>query len=151
MSSSTSSSPIHALFVTEGLMKLAGGLIFIGSPRTILGLAMTPAPAAGPRSAAFPPAALLLTRMLGTQTLTLGAAMLLAAPAGRAARRVVSWTVLVRDAALLAVLGAQLLLPGAARDAPGALSTPGLRSWILEITPFFLGHLWLLLRRPAWF
>jgi hypothetical protein len=122
-------------------MKLVGGVIFIGSPRTILNMAM---------SAPLPPSTLLLTRMLGTQTFTLGVAMLLASPpAAAASRRVVYWTVCIRDATLVAVLSWQLLC--GEKDIPLALSRTGLRSWILEIAPFLLGHLWVLLRRPNWF
>jgi hypothetical protein len=124
-------------------MKLAGGLIFVGSPRTILNLAMPPP---------LPPAALLLTRMLGTQTFTLGIALLLAssrAPAAVASRRVVYWTVFARDATLLAVLGWQFCFGES--DTPLALSRKGLRSWIMEIAPFMIGHLWVLVQRPQWF
>jgi hypothetical protein len=138
-----SSSPIRGLFITEGLMKLAGGLIFIGSPRTILAMAMPPP---------IPSSSLLLTRMLGTQTFTLGISMLLAssnAPAAVASRRVVYWTIFARDATLVAALGWQLWLGDS--DAPLALSREGLKSWILEITPFLFGHLWILMQRPQWF
>ncbi|KAH8678386.1 hypothetical protein BX600DRAFT_532266 [Xylariales sp. PMI_506] len=184
-----SSSPLRELLITEGLMKLAGGLIFIGSPRTILNVVLPTsteaatavkgsgknAPNRTMRAPTATAAATLLTRMLGTQTFTLGIAMLLASrgdAASVASRRVVYWTVCARDATLVAVLGWQLLrqqrLPkngrvsddelegslgsgGVEEEAPLQLSSAGLRSWIAEIAPFLTGHLWLLLLRPQWF
>jgi hypothetical protein len=129
--------------LTEGVLKLIGGFIFIHSPRNILSLAM-PQP--------FPSSSLLLVRMLGTQTATLGACLLLASaktPAAVASRRTAYWTVFIRDATLVAVLGWQLLFADV--DQPLGLTREGLRIWIAEISPFMIGHLWVLLRRPQWF
>ncbi|KAI5924507.1 hypothetical protein F4810DRAFT_127289 [Camillea tinctor] len=137
-------SPLRALCLTEGLMKLAGGLIFIASPQTPLAVAVAPP---------IPSSALLLTRLLGTQTLTLGVALLLvSAPSARAvgSRRVVYWTVFARDATLLTILALQLFAGDNNSDLLG-FTPGGLRVWISELTPFFLGHLWVLLRRPHWF
>ncbi|KAI0599476.1 hypothetical protein F4775DRAFT_550023 [Biscogniauxia sp. FL1348] len=137
-------SPLRAMFLTEGLMKLAGGLIFIASPQIPLAVAVAPP---------MPSSAMLLTRLLGTQTLTLGVALLLAsAPSARAvgSRRLVYWTVFARDATLLTVLALQLWNGDSGSDA-ARFTSAGLRVWISEITPFFLGHLWVLLRKPHWF
>lgn len=143
MAATQPGSPMRGLLLTEGVMKLAGGFIFIVSPRTILGMAMpTPAPSS----------ALLLTRMLGTQTFTLGVCLLLASantPSAVASRKLAYWTVFTRDASLVAILGWQLLLGDV--DAPLGLTRKGLQGWIGEIVPFMLGHLWVLLRRPGWF
>jgi hypothetical protein len=138
-----SNGPIRGLLLTEGTLKLIGGSIFILSPHTVLNMVM-PSPC--------PPSALLLTQMLGTQTLTLGVCMLLAsstAPSAIASRRIVYWTVFTRDAALIAVLGWELCF-GRSDTALG-LTKEGLRSWILEILPFLLGHWWILMRRSGWF
>ncbi|KAI2465598.1 hypothetical protein F4781DRAFT_18147 [Annulohypoxylon bovei var. microspora] len=140
---SKSASPLRLLFLNEGVMKLAGGLIFIVSPQTPLSVAV---------AAPIPPSALLLTRLLGTQTLTLGISMLLASartPKAVSSRRVVYWTVFARDATLVTVLALQLWF-GDNSDAAG-FSSKGLRSWLAELMPFCLGHLWILTTKPHWF
>ncbi|KAI1506036.1 hypothetical protein F5X99DRAFT_366927 [Biscogniauxia marginata] len=142
--SSAPHSPLRALCLTEGLMKLAGGLIFIASPQTPLAVAVAPP---------IPSSAVLLTRLLGTQTLILGVALLLAAahsPKAAGSRRIVYWTVFARDATLLTVLALQLWFGENDNDALG-FTSGGLRAWISELTPFLLGHLWILLRKPHWF
>ncbi|KAI6091711.1 hypothetical protein F4821DRAFT_225420 [Hypoxylon rubiginosum] len=141
--SSTSASPLRSLFLTEGVMKLAGGLMFIVSPQTPLSVAV---------ALPIPPAALLLTRLLGTQTFTLGVSMLLASantPTAVASRRVVYWTVFARDATLVAVLASQYWFGYNA----GVLgfSPLGLCSWLAELMPFCIGHLWILTAKPHWF
>lgn len=136
-------SPIRGLMLTEGVLKLISGFIFIHSPQNVLSLAM-PQP--------FPPSSLLLVRMLGTQTATLGACLLLAStktPTAAATNRIAYWTVFIRDATLVAVLGWQLLFADA--DHPLGLTRKGLQMWMAEISPFMIGHLWVLLRRPQWF
>ncbi|KAI0830948.1 hypothetical protein F5Y06DRAFT_205673 [Hypoxylon sp. FL0890] len=141
--SSKSASPLRLLFLTEGVMKLAGGLIFMLSPQTPLAVAV---------AAPIPPSALLLTRLLGTQTFTLGISMLLASakrPKAVSSRRVVYWTVFARDATLATVLALQLWL-GDNVDALG-FSPSGLRAWLTELMPFCLGHLWILTTKPHWF
>ncbi|KAI1488577.1 hypothetical protein F5X96DRAFT_671513 [Biscogniauxia mediterranea] len=137
-------SPLRTLFLTEGLMKLAGGLVFIASPQTPLAVAVAPP---------IPSSAMLLTRLLGTQTLILGVSLLLASARSAravASRRVVYWTVFARDATLLTVLTLQLWVGDNGSDALG-FTSGGLRVWISELTPFFVGHLWILLRKPHWF
>ncbi|KAI2632659.1 hypothetical protein GGS26DRAFT_85771 [Hypomontagnella submonticulosa] len=141
--SSSPASPMRSLFLVEGLMKLAGGLMFMVSPQTPLSVAV---------AAPIPPSALLLTRLLGTQTFTLGISMLLASantPTAVSSRRIVYWTVFARDATLVTALTLQLWLG----DNTGALgfSPTGLRSWLAELMPFCLGHLWVLLAKPHWF
>ncbi|KAI1440673.1 hypothetical protein F5Y02DRAFT_402016 [Annulohypoxylon stygium] len=141
--SAKSTSPLGPLFLTEGLMKLAMGSVFIISPQTPLSAAV---------AAPIPSSALLLTRLLGTQTFTLGISMLLASsstPKAVASRRVVYWTVFVRDATLAAVLASQLLF-GENSDILG-FSVKGLRSWLAELMPFCLGHLWILTTKSHWF
>ncbi|KAI1088703.1 hypothetical protein F5B19DRAFT_470213 [Rostrohypoxylon terebratum] len=141
--SAESTSPLGALFLTEGLMKLAMGSVFMISPQTPLFAAV---------AAPIPPSALLLTRLLGTQTFTLGISMLLASsrtPKAIASRRVVYWTVFARDATLAAVLASQLLF-GENSDILG-FSVKGLRSWLAELMPFCLGHLWILTMKSHWF
>ncbi|KAI2616257.1 hypothetical protein GGR54DRAFT_610163 [Hypoxylon sp. NC1633] len=140
---SQSLSPMRTLFLIEGVMKLAGGLMFILSPKTPLGVAV---------AEPIPASALLLTRLLGTQTLTLGITLLLASartPAAVSSRRIVYWTVFARDATLATVLAAQLCF-GQNMDVLG-FTPAGLRSWLTELMPFCLGHLWVLLARPQWF
>ncbi|OTA96287.1 hypothetical protein M434DRAFT_392949 [Hypoxylon sp. CO27-5] len=141
--SSNPASPLRLLFLTEGVMKLLGGMVFIVSPQTPLAVAV---------AAPIPPAALLLTRLLGTQTLTLGISMLLASaktPKAESSRRVVYWTVFARDATLVTVLALQLWL-GDNVDALG-FSPRGLRAWLTELMPFCMGHLWILTTKPHWF
>ncbi|KAI1456519.1 hypothetical protein F4805DRAFT_226773 [Annulohypoxylon moriforme] len=140
---SPSPSPLRSLFLVEGVMKLAGGLVFIISPQTPLTVAV---------AAPIPPSALLLTRLLGTQTFTLGISMLLASartPKAVQSRRVVYWTIFARDATLVTVLMSQLLF-GDNSDALG-FSVNGLCAWLAELMPFCLGHLWVLTMRPHWF
>lgn len=135
--------PLPGLLATEGVLKLIGGFIFIFSPQRVLSLVM-PAP--------IPSSALLLVRMLGTQTATLGVCLLLTSPTTSTAvmsRRIAYWTVFIRDASLIAVLGWRLLLGDV--DQPLGLTRRGLQIWISELTPFMFGHLWVLLRRPHWF
>ncbi|KAI1135785.1 hypothetical protein F5Y05DRAFT_415785 [Hypoxylon sp. FL0543] len=141
--SSIPASPLRPLFLIEGVMKLAGGLMFMVSPQTPLAVAV---------AAPIPPSALLLTRLLGTQTFTLGVSMLLASaktPQAVSSRRVVYWTVFVRDATLATVLALQLW-SGDNGDALG-FSPGGLRAWLAELMPFCLGHLWILTMKPQWF
>ncbi|KAI4859357.1 hypothetical protein F4820DRAFT_168664 [Hypoxylon rubiginosum] len=141
--SSNPASPLRSLFITEGLMKLAGGLMFIISPQT---------PLSGAVALPMPPATLLLTRLLGTQTFTLGISMLLASaktPTAVSSRRVVYWTVFARDATLVTVLALQYWF-GDNVDALG-FSPKGLLGWLAELTPFCLGHLWILTAKPHWF
>ncbi|KAI1769768.1 hypothetical protein F4818DRAFT_435092 [Hypoxylon cercidicola] len=136
-------SPLRSLFLTEGVMKLAGGLMFVLWPQTPLSGAVAPP---------IPPAALLLTRLLGTQTFTLGISMLLASantPTAISSRRVVYWTVFARDATLVTVLALQYWF-GDNVDALG-FSPRGLRMWLAELMPFCLGHLWILTAKPHWF
>ncbi|KAI1471944.1 uncharacterized protein F4812DRAFT_200111 [Daldinia caldariorum] len=136
-------SPLRSLFLIEGLMKLAGGLVFILSPQTPLSVAV---------AAPIPPIALLLSRLLGTQTFTLGISMLLASartPTAASSRRIVYWTVFARDATLATVLALQLWL-GDNADVLG-FSPNGLRAWLAELMPFCLGHLWVLTAKSHWF
>ncbi|KAI1374810.1 hypothetical protein F4677DRAFT_156981 [Hypoxylon crocopeplum] len=136
-------SPLRTLFLIEGFMKLAGGLMFMISPETPLTVAV---------AAPIPPAALLLTRLLGTQTFTLGISMLLASartPAAQSSRRIVYWTIFARDATLATALALQLCF-GDNHDALG-FTPKGLRSWLTELMPFCLSHLWVLLAKPHWF
>ncbi|KAI1760619.1 hypothetical protein GGR53DRAFT_509025 [Hypoxylon sp. FL1150] len=141
--SSRPASPLRSSFVTEGVMKLAMGLVFVISPQTPLSGAVAPP---------IPPAALLLTRLLGTQTFTLGVSMLLASantPTAVASRRVVYWTVFARDVTLVAVLASQYWF-GDNTSVLG-FSPKGLRSWLAELMPFCIGHLWILTAKPHWF
>ncbi|OTB08922.1 hypothetical protein M426DRAFT_316222 [Hypoxylon sp. CI-4A] len=141
--SSQSLSPLRSLFLTEGVMKLSMGLVFMISPKTPLSIAV-----ADP----IPPSALLLTRLLGTQTLTLGISMLLASaktPAAISSRRIVYWTVFARDATLATMLALQLWF-GENNDVLG-FTPKGLRAWFTELMPFCLGHLWVLTFKPHWF
>ncbi|KAI1214339.1 uncharacterized protein F4807DRAFT_122660 [Annulohypoxylon truncatum] len=141
--STKSTSPLRLLFLTEGVMKLAGGLVFMISPQTPLSVAV---------AAPIPPSALLLTRLLGTQTFTLGISMLLASTRTSKAvssRRIVYWTIFARDATLVTVLALQLLF-GQNSDALG-FSVKGLRACLAELMPFCLGHLWILAAKPHWF
>ncbi|KAK6955055.1 hypothetical protein Daesc_002685 [Daldinia eschscholtzii] len=141
--STPTTSPLRSLFLVEGLMKLAGGLVFIVSPQTPLSVAV---------AAPIPPSALLLSRLLGTQTFTLGISMLLASaktPKAASSRRIVYWTVFARDATLVVVLALQLWF-GDNADALG-FSPKGLRTWLAELMPFCLGHLWVLTAKSHWF
>ncbi|KAI1101400.1 hypothetical protein F4804DRAFT_316026 [Jackrogersella minutella] len=141
--SSESASPLRMLFLIEGIMKLAGGLVFIISPQTPLSVAV---------AAPIPPSALFLTRLLGTQTFTLGVSMLHASartPKAVASRRIIYWTIFVRDVTLVTVAASQLLL-GDNSNALG-FSPKGLRSWLTELMPFCLGHLWILTTKSHWF
>ncbi|KAI1656545.1 hypothetical protein F4813DRAFT_363591 [Daldinia decipiens] len=141
--STHTASPLRSLILVEGIMKLAGGLVFIISPQTPLSVAV---------AAPIPPSALLLSRLLGTQTFTLGISMLLAstkAPKAAASRRIVYWTVFARDATLVTVLALQLWF-GDNTNVLG-FSPKGLRSWLAELIPFCLGHLWILTAKPHWF
>ncbi|KAI0879952.1 uncharacterized protein GGS22DRAFT_101828 [Annulohypoxylon maeteangense] len=141
--STKSTSPLRFLFLTEGVMKLMGGLVFVVSPQTPLSVAV---------AAPIPPSARLLARLLGTQTFTLGISMLLAStktPKAVSSRRIVYWTVFARDATLVTVLTLQLLF-GENSDALG-FSAKGLRAWLAELMPFCLGHLWILTTKPHWF
>ncbi|KAI0180730.1 hypothetical protein GGR52DRAFT_2859 [Hypoxylon sp. FL1284] len=141
--SSNLASPSRSLFLTEGVMKLAMGLVFVISPHT---------PLSGAVALPMPPAALLLTRLLGTQTFTLGVSMLLASaktPAATSSRRVVYWTVFARDATLVTVLAMQYWFGD--NDNVLGFSPKGLRSWLAELMPFCLGHLWVLTTKPHWF
>ncbi|KAI1401952.1 hypothetical protein F4819DRAFT_303129 [Hypoxylon fuscum] len=136
-------SPMRSLFLTEGVMKLAGGLVFMISPQT---------PLTGAVAAPIPPAALLLTRLLGTQTFTLGISMLLASaksPTAVSSRRIVYWTVFARDATLVTVLALQYWFGG--NDSALGFSRKGLRAWLAELLPFCVGHLWILTMKPHWF
>ncbi|KAI1389160.1 uncharacterized protein F4822DRAFT_271141 [Hypoxylon trugodes] len=137
------SSPMRSLFLTEGVLKLIGGSIFMISPQTPLSVAV---------GAPIPPSALLLTRLLGTQTFTLGLSMLLASsrtPKAVPSRRIVYWTIFARDATLITVLALQLWF-GDNTEALG-FSPKGLRAWLAELMPFCLGHLWILITKPHWF
>ncbi|KAL7623697.1 hypothetical protein AAE478_005249 [Parahypoxylon ruwenzoriense] len=141
--SSKPTSSLRSLFLTEGIMKLAGGLMFLVSPQTPLSVAV---------GVSIPGSTLLLTRLLGTQTFTLGISMLLASaptPTAVASRRIVYWTVFARDATLVTMLALQLWL-GDNDDALG-FSHRGLLAWMAELAPFCLGHLWVLTARPYWF
>ncbi|KAI8960587.1 hypothetical protein F5Y11DRAFT_261774 [Daldinia sp. FL1419] len=141
--STYTTSPLRSLFLIEGVMKLAGGLVFVVSPQTPLSVAV---------AVPIPPSALLLSRLLGTQTLTLGISMLLASaktPRAVSSRRIVYWTVFARDASLMTVLALQLWF-GDNTDVMG-FSPKGLRSWLAELAPFCLGHLWILTTKSHWF
>ncbi|KAH9885885.1 hypothetical protein F4778DRAFT_488700 [Xylariomycetidae sp. FL2044] len=141
--STVTGSPLRTLLLTEGVLKFVGGLMFIVSPQTPLSVAI---------KNPIPPSSLLLVRLLGTQTFTLGIPMLLASrrtQAAVASRRIVYWTVFARDATLLAMLAVQYWLGD--KDQPLGFTRAGLQAWMMEILPFAFGHLWILTQKPQWF
>jgi hypothetical protein len=145
-----STSPVPTLFLTEALLKVAGGLYFLLSPSTILSLTSTPP---------FPASSLSLIQHLGSQTIAFSIPLFLAArntPQAVASRRIVYWAVLGREGLLMATLLWQIW--GFRGDGEGkkrghgegGFTEKGLWRWVGELAPFVVGRAWVLGWRGSW-
>ena len=172
MSLSTESS-LRTLFLTEGVLKVIGGAIFVFSPSSVL-KSLTFAPYSVTSEA--------LVRNFGTQTLAFSIPLFLAARSDTASvksRKLVYWTLLAREGllalGLLAQIGASYVRQrfetaneevdiGAIEEGRAGTvrelredkmvgSTKlkgGMWLWVAELTPFVVGRLWIL-TKSDWF
>ncbi|KAF2490810.1 hypothetical protein BU16DRAFT_621511 [Lophium mytilinum] len=142
-----SSSPLPTLFLTEALLKVAGGAYFLLSPSTILGLTSVPP---------FPASSLTLIQHLGSQTLAFSIPLFLASrntPQAIASRRIVYWAVLAREGFLMTTLLWQIwkFEGGGEGRREGEFTREGLWRWVAELAPFVVGRVAVLGWRGEWF
>ncbi|KAF2123114.1 hypothetical protein BDV96DRAFT_561984 [Lophiotrema nucula] len=176
----SSPSPLPTLLLTEALLKLLGGTLFLLSPATILKNLMQPP---------YPDPSLSLIRSLGTQTLAFSVPLFLASTRrfrGPGVRRVVYWTLLAREGILAAGLLGQIVYlryqewcatrepeSGVGKDVDvkaleegragetareardrreeRKILKRGLWLWVAELVPFVVGRIWILEMKPGWF
>lgn len=135
------SGPLGPLFLTEAILKVAGGLFFVLYPKHILSL-MTSSPTASSVG---------LIQNLGSQTLAFSVPLFLASrkdPQAIASRRIVYWAVLARESFLMGSILWQLWR---GESEMGGLTRKGLWNWVAELAPFVIGRIWILTWKPAWF
>ncbi|KAF2014820.1 hypothetical protein BU24DRAFT_423736 [Aaosphaeria arxii CBS 175.79] len=171
-----SGNPLPLLLLSEGVLKVIGGSVFLFSPTTIL---------KNLQSAPCTATSISLIRNLGTQTLAFSIPLFLAARndvVSIKSRRLVYWTLLGREGLLaLGLLGQigwshvgqwkspvdkgaeereRLLEEGLGYDLKGRdedvrwderVLRKGLLLWVAELTPFILGRIWILTMKKDWF
>lgn len=137
----TSPSPLGRLFLIEGVLKVLGGLSFLVLPEYYLTKAL-------PITPPITPSSMSLFQNIGSQTLAFSVPLFLASretPEAVASRRIVYWAILARETFLAVSI---LLQKG---DQQGGFTQGALRSWFLELAPFVIGRIWILLRKKEWF
>lgn len=163
-------SPLRTLLLTEGILKLISGTIFILSPSTILkNLTSTP----------YSPVSTSLIRAFGTQTLAFTIPLLLAARGDTrslGSRKIVYWACLAREGFLtVGLLGSMLALrwertgrelneraaeEGRVTEKRGREEDEaegkrkllhGMWLWVAELVPFVVGRACILGWRSDWF
>ncbi|KAJ3820485.1 hypothetical protein F5880DRAFT_1587945 [Lentinula raphanica] len=128
------------LFLVEGILKILSGLSFLLLPNYYLIKALPVVPPLTDSSVA-------LFRSIGSQTLAFSIPLLLASretPTAMASRRIVYWTMFSRETFLFLTL----LLHNT--DQPGGFTQKAVQSWLMELAPFILGRLWVLLMKDNW-